>query len=422
MTETPVRVRTLRQRAGLAAGSLTASLSRRLGRGGGSTIGGRVSLAVAPDLLARLAEGRRVALVSATNGKTTTTRMLAAALAHLGEVAHNDSGANLPPGLVAALAAKPAATVAALEIDEQHLRIAATAVRPAVVVLLNLSRDQLDRVSEVRKVAERWHTVVAELPPTATVVANADDPLVAWAAGEAVRVQWVSAGVRWTEDSTGCPRCGELLRREAGSWSCSECGLARPTPQWTLCHDVLRGPDGLDHKVIIGLPGAVNRINAAFATAAAHVLGVPVEVALRACADVRSVAGRYAVVPVAGRSLRLLLAKNPAGWGEMLDLIDAGPSPLVLAVNARAADGRDTSWLWDVPFERLAGRDVTVTGDRRLDIAVRLHYAGVAYRVAGDVEAAVRGLPDGAAADVVANYTALHDILRTHQERSSVGG
>ncbi len=418
MTDTASRRLTVRELAGVRSGALAAQLSRSLGRGGGSTIGGRVSLAVSPGLLASLAVGRQCVLVSATNGKTTTTRMLAAALAQLGPVAHNDTGANLPAGVLAALASRPEAMVAALEVDEQHLGVVAAAVRPRVVVLLNLSRDQLDRVGEVGKVAQRWHAVVSALPAGSTVVANADDPLVAWAAEGAPDLRWVSAGARWTQDATGCPRCGELLRRADGEWSCPGCGLDRPRPDWALHGSVLRDPEGTDHEVVIGLPGEVNRINAAYATAAAAVLRVPVQDALRACAGVRSVAGRYAVVPVAGRSLRLLLAKNPAGWGEMLDLIEGGTSPLILSVNARAADGRDTSWLWDVPFERLAGRRITVTGDRRLDIGVRLHYAGIEVTVADDVEAAARTLPDGGAADVVANYTALHDILRTHGERA----
>ena len=192
-------------------GAATGGLSRRLGRGGGSVVGGRAILAVDPDALHRLARGRLVALVSGTNGKTTTTSLLRTALATSGPVVTNVLGANLPPGLAAALAAGPAGAPAALEVDEAWLGRVVQETEPRAVALLNLSRDQLDRNNEVRQLASSWRRTLAARPDT-VVVANADDPLVVWGAGCAPDVRWVGAGQPWTLDASGCPSCGGRIR------------------------------------------------------------------------------------------------------------------------------------------------------------------------------------------------------------------
>jgi CobQ-like glutamine amidotransferase family enzyme/UDP-N-acetylmuramyl tripeptide synthase len=379
-----------RRRGALAARAAVAvgSTSRRLRLGSGSVVGGRVGLRIDPGLLERLAAGRAVALVSGTNGKTTTTRLLAAAAqAQHGAVATSDAGANLPAGVVAALAAQPAGP-AVLEVDEAHLPAVADAVRPSAVVLLNLSRDQLDRVAEVRALATRWRAAAARLGE-AVVVANADDPLVVWAALPAHHVVWVAAGLRWRADAGGCPSCaGRIVHRDDG-WGCPTCGLSRPDPDVAVEDSAVRWRDGRVDELVLALPGRHNVANAAMALAAAPVLGIDRAVAATAMAAVREVAGRYTVVDVDGVGVRLLLAKNPAGWGELLDLL-AGPArPVVLGINAEVADGRDPSWLWDVAFERLAGRLVLATGRRALDLSVRLRHAGIEHRVVPDQRAAV---------------------------------
>lgn len=412
-----------RTRGAVLVGRAAAGASRALGRGGGSVIGGRAVLALAPGALTELAADLSCVLVSGTNGKTTSTRLLAAALAEEGPVVSNVEGANMPAGLVGALARRPpGARRAALEVDEPHLPAVAAAVRPSAVVLLNLSRDQLDRVSEVARVAARWRAALTGQPPP-VVVANADDPLVAWAADPAPEVVWVGAGQTWTADSSLCPWCHAPLARPEGRWRCTTCGRARPDLAWALqtgdgAAPRVCGPGGLAEPLGLALPGRANAANAVMALACAQRLGVPPEAALRRLRDVASVAGRYAVVRIDGRyPVRLLLAKNPAGWGELFDVLSPAPAPVVVAINARAADGRDPSWLWDVPFERLAGRQVVATGDRRRDLAVRLLYAGVAHTVRADpwADGGPDGLTGGAPVDVVANYTAFHDLLRrTH--------
>ncbi|MDT7613074.1 MAG: hypothetical protein QOF00_521 [Pseudonocardiales bacterium] len=393
----------------VGAGSMAGRVSRRLGLGAGAIIGGRVALALDPSVLTRLAAGRRVVLVSGTNGKTTTSHLLAAALRTAGPVAHNGSGANMPDGAVAALMAGRNAPVAVIEVDELHLAAVAAAVRPAVVVLLNLSRDQLDRGSEVRAVAASMADAIGAHTDTA-VVANAEDPSMVGVVAGSTATTWVSAGGRWSGDATGCPRCGEALRRSPGEsgWSCG-CGLARPDPEWTVAAaTVLNGERAI--PVRLQLPGEFNVGNAAMAIAAASLMGVEPYRAAAAMTQLTEVAGRYAVVTHRGRRLRLLLAKNPAGWAETLPLLD-DRRPLLLVVNAREADGRDTSWLWDVPFEDLAPRRVVVAGDRAADVGVRLTYAGIEHTTVADPLVAVQLVPAGAV-DVVANYTAFTQLRR----------
>jgi UDP-N-acetylmuramyl tripeptide synthase len=400
----PARTR-LAARLGLA----TAALSRHLGRGDGTVIGGRVSLAVDRDALARLAAGRWVALVSGTNGKTTTTRLLTAALATRGPVVTNPQGSNLPPGLVAGLSRREPGVTAALEVDEGWLGVAARSLAPAVVVLLNLSRDQLDRVAEVRAIAERWRVAVAATPG-AHVVANVDDPLVTWAAAAARTVTWVGAGQPWRADASGCPSCGERIVFEGEGWSCPTCGFTRPEPAvWVEGNDLV-GPTGR-FPIKLSLPGRANRANAAMAATAAGIAGVSPEAALVAMTTTADVDGRYRRTVVQGVPARLLLAKNPAGWLEVFDMLEPSPAPVVVVINARIADGRDPSWLWDVPFERLAGRVVAASGERSRDLAVRLQYAGVEHRRIDDPLQAVAALAPGPV-DVAANYTALRDLTR----------
>jgi len=403
----------VRTRLAAGAGLAVAGLSRRVGAGEGSVIGGRVLLAVDPGALERLAAGRTIALVSATNGKTTTTRMLAAALENRGPVVTNSTGANLMSGLVTTLARGPsgADAPAVLEVDEGLLPKAVAGLHPSVVLLLNLSRDQLDRIGEVRIHAQRWRAALEGAPST-TVVANADDPLVVWASGLARRVTWVGTGQRWRLDAYSCPNCGEKIEwADDGSWACSNCTLARPTPHLLLDGDDVVLADGRRLRLSLQLPGWPNRANAVMAAAGAEVLGVDVAAALTAVGGVTHVAGRYQVVSVGGVRVRLLLAKNPAGWAEALDLIRPAPMPVVVGINARIPDGRDPSWLWDVPFERLRGRLVIATGDRGRDLAVRLRYAGVEHRFVEGYVDAVRatGAVD---LDLAANYTSFQDARR----------
>jgi UDP-N-acetylmuramyl tripeptide synthase len=346
-------------------------------------------------------------------------------------VVSNDTGANMPAGHVAALVGAPDAPLAVLEVDEGYLGRCITETAPEVVVLLNLSRDQLDRIAEVRMLVDRWRTALGALASGGTgdvatlVVANADDPMVAWAAAPAPEVRWVGAGQVWHEDAVGCPACGGRIEFAVdGAWACDRCDFARPEVAADVVGDELVLADGTRHRLVVGLPGQFNRANAAMAAvAAAAVLDRRgeggLETALGRLDGVTEVAGRFSTITRSGRRVRLLLAKNPAGWTAIFDLLDetGDPAgPVVLSVNARTADGFDTSWLWDVPFERLAGRAVVATGERRLDLGVRLRYAGVDHAVVDGPLAAIDHAAAGAASgrplEFLGNYTAFADLRR----------
>jgi UDP-N-acetylmuramyl tripeptide synthase len=371
-------------------------------------VGGRAILAVDPHALGRLAAGHPVALVSGTNGKTTTTSLLRVALTTAGPVVTNALGANLPPGLAAALAAGPPDAAAALEVDEAWLGRVVDATGPRAVGLLNLSRDQLDRNNEVRQLAATWRSTLAGRAGT-VVVANADDPLVVWGAGEAPTVLWVGAGQPWTLDASGCPRCGGRIHFGEAGWSCTQCDLRRPSLDVRLDGATVVGPGERRVDLELSLPGRANRANAAMALTLAGVLGADPWRAAAAMSGVAEVMGRYARVHVDGREARLLLAKNPAGWVEVFDVLRAPPLPVVVVINARVADGRDPSWLWDLPFERLAGRLVVASGERSRDLAVRLRYAGVDHLHQPDPVMAIvaAGAPS---VEVVANYTSFQAL------------
>jgi lipid II isoglutaminyl synthase (glutamine-hydrolysing) len=375
-------------------------LSRVTVKGSGTVIGGRVGLAISPQLLTSLARGRTVALVSGTNGKTTTTAMMVAGWQD--DVATNATGSNMPEGHVAALAASSSAN-AVLEVDEAWLARVAQATSPRVVVLLNLSRDQLDRANEVRQLAERWRTLFGELKG-ATVIANANDPLVVYATEAAPDVAWCDVPTPWNTDAVSCPKCTLPLHFSSDRWW-SDCGFAKPSaPAVTLNGELtVKGtPLALD----LSLPGSFNEANAAMALGALSYLGVNLTAALQRINALSSVAGRFSAREWRGHRLRLLLAKNPAGFSAMLEAIAPDNNDVWVAINARVADGRDPSWLYDVPFELLRGHRVYCFGERRLDLASRLEYGGVDYVVVHD-DAQLPAAHD--VIDVLANYTAFQE-------------
>ena len=399
--------------AAVAVGRLAGSLSRRTGRGRGSTLPGRVALRLQPELLRRLAAGRTLVLVSGTNGKSTTSRYLAAALSTRGRVLTNEAGSNMRGGLATTLmSARSPAVPVVLETDEQVLATSVGELAPRVVVLLNLTRDQLDRTGEVTGHVRAWAAALRQVP-RAVVVANADDPLVCAAVlaarPDGADVRWVAAGQPWRRDCPLCPVCGAAWSGGEQEWACGQCGFARPHPAWRLVDDRLQAPAAPGVRLQLALPGRANLANAAMALAAAWELGTPLEAASAAVQTVSEIGGRYRTHDHEGRTVRLLLAKNPAGWAEVLTQLTDGDEELVVAVNARGADGADTSWLWDVPFEPLRGRAVVAAGEHSADVSLRLLYAGITHTREPDPLCALRHLP-GRSVTVVANYTAFAEV------------
>jgi lipid II isoglutaminyl synthase (glutamine-hydrolysing) len=376
-------------------------------------IGGLVAMTLDRSILRQLGAGRRTVVVTGTNGKSTTTRMTAAALSTLGPVATNAEGANMDAGLVAALAAHRDAGLAALEVDEMHVPHVLDAVDAAVLVLLNLSRDQLDRVGEINVIERTLRAGLAGHPQT-VVIANCDDVLMTSAAYDSPNVVWVAAGGAWANDSISCPRSGEVIVRDKGHWYSTGADFKRPTPHWWFGPedgDTLYGPDGLALPMRLALPGSVNRGNAAQAVAAAVALGADPAAAVAAVSSVDEVAGRYRTVRIGAHQARMLLAKNPAGWQEALSMVDKHAAGVVISVNGQIPDGEDLSWLWDVRFEHFDDTAVVAAGERGTDLAVRLGYAGVRHTLVHDTVAAIASCPPGRV-EVVANYTAFLQLQR----------
>ena len=396
--------------AATVAGGLASRASRLVGRGTGIAIRGQVMLKVDPRAMAKLLAGRRIAMVSGTNGKTTTTHLLAAsvrnAIGNDERLVHNADGANLHSGITSALSGKPQADIAILETDERVVADVVRLGKPEVLVLLNFSRDQLDRHHEIKALARAWRNALIEAGDEGPiVVANADEPLVVWAAERARQTVWVDTASTWVQDAALCPECGGTLLRQVtdsgNTWSCRDCALAEPAADYRVVGEKISTPDGRLWDPQLQVPGKFNISNAACALAAAGLFGIDPQTAIGGMQTVTSPAGRFGTAHFGSTTARLLLAKNPAGWAEALPLVQT--DTVILAIDSAAADGRDVSWLWDVEYEQLAGRRVIATGPRAQDLAVRLTYAEVEHSCVPDLGDAVLGHREPV--DIVATYT-----------------
>ena len=446
----------------LWAGKVAIAALRFSGRGA-STLPGRLALRLDPTLIGALARRLRrgSAVVTGTNGKTTTATMLAAGAASAGRrIAHNRTGANLASGVATALIAATgwaggARDQAVAEVDEASMPAVCRAMRPRVAVVTNFFRDQLDRYGELQTAVALVRRGLAAMPAGGVAVLNADDPLVA-ALGDSeatAHLTHLYFGVETDlpddpgeapSDAAHCPRCGRPFRYEArhyahlGRYACEGCGLRRPTPEVALVsleerwgerdsaargapawHLGLRTPAGpLEFDLASG--GLYNVYNALAAAAGALAMGVAPEPLSNALSAFRSSFGRMEAVPVAGRTALLALVKNPVGLSEVLRTLARDPDPnkgVLIAINDRYADGRDVSWLWDADVERLAGVPLSVvvaSGARAEDMALRLKYAGVStdlVTLVPDLEAAlqrgIEAVPPGSTLYVLPTYTAM---------------
>jgi UDP-N-acetylmuramyl tripeptide synthase len=428
---------------GIAAARAAARLSRLVGAGGGTTVPGKVISALDPTALDRLA--RRLplgcVLVSATNGKTTTSAMAREILAPRVRLAHNASGANLVSGVTSTLLAAKSAELGLFEVDEAALPEIARRARPRVVCLGNLFRDQLDRYGELEHLAQRWRETAQDLPPEAILVVNGDDPQVGDLARErpgslvfGLDDPRHSAGeLQHAADSKWCLRCGQPYEYAAayvghlGSYRCPACGHGRPELDIVAREIELRGLDGLDftlgtpngvERVRLAVPGLYNVYNALAAASLAIALGTSLEEVKYGLERFGAAFGRFERIAIGERTLLLLLVKNPAGANEAIRTLVAGGGPrlAVLALNDAIADGRDVSWIWDVDWEPLlAGLErVVVTGERAAELALRCKYGGFpaeAIEVVPSLERALdRGLeltPPGSDLVLLPTYTAM---------------
>jgi UDP-N-acetylmuramyl tripeptide synthase len=444
--------------AKVAASRAIGAASRASGRGGGTTLPGRVLLRLQPDAIARLGAGLDdgATIVSATNGKTTTAAMIAALLEADGRrPVHNRAGSNMTWGVATALL-EQCGHEGLFEVDEAWLPRVAAELEPATIVLGNLFRDQLDRYGEIEALADEWAKTVAERSGRTAFVLNADDPLIADLgrdADERPREGVVYFGIddeaqalpelQHAFDAKHCRRCGHpysyarAFVGHLGHYSCPNCGARRPRPQVAATRIELRGMDGSrstvrtpagEIELELPLPGLYNVYNALAAVATGLRLGVAPERIAAALGELRAAFGRVETIVVAGKPVSILLIKNPAGANEVLRTLrleaEGEPIDLWIGLNDRIADGRDVSWIWDADFELLASgvRRVVCAGTRAPEMALRLKYAGwpaASIEVVPEVEASLDHAVAAAPGRVFAlpTYTALLELRKLLAKR-----
>jgi lipid II isoglutaminyl synthase (glutamine-hydrolysing) len=388
----------------VAAARAAGALSRRTGRGG-TSLPGKLLMRLEPHAIARLSARLRrgSAVISATNGKTTTAAMVAGILERAGaRLVHNRAGANMAGGVATALLDGPRdADTGLFEVDEFWLGQVVDELRPRALLLANLFRDQLDRYGELDTIADRWAQVAATTD--AALVLNADDPTVADLGRSASSTYFgveddsmALAEMQHASDATHCRRCGAPYVYDAvylghlGRYHCESCGATRPEPQVAARAITLQGvrgarftlstPDG-QRDIALRLPGLYNVYNALGAAALSMQLGATLDQVAAGLAAVSPAFGRAETLRVGGRELSILLIKNPAGANEVLRtlVLEDGEHDLLCVLNDNVADGRDVSWVWDADFEVLAPRvrRATCSGTRAAEMALRLKYAGM---------------------------------------------
>jgi len=442
--------------AEIAAARAVAGLSRLVGAGGGTTVPGKLISRLDPGAIDRLAARlpAGAAVLSATNGKTTTAAMAAEILRPAHRLAHNGSGANLVSGVASTLLAANGAELGLFEVDEAALPEVVRRVRPRVVCLGNLFRDQLDRYGELELVAARWRDAVGGLPEDAALVVNGDDPVVDHLAEAHARStvfglddpRLARPSLQHAADSKYCVRCGHPYDYAAayvghlGDYRCPNCGHARPpldvAARGIELHGLERAefdlvtPEGT-RRVELALPGLYNVYNAVAAAALARALGAPLDDIASGLGRFSAAFGRFERIPAGDKRILLLLVKNPAGANEAVrTLVDGGaPRLAVIALNDAIADGRDVSWIWDVDFEVLLGSldRLVASGSRAAELALRFKYGGLAeerIEIEPDLSRALdRGLaltPAGGELVVLPTYTAMLELQRIVADRGLV--
>jgi len=400
----------------LAIARAIRGLIRIRGRSGGTTLPGRVLIRLRPDAVERLADRipAGTIVVSSTNGKTTTAAMISSILDEAGwSVLHNKAGSNMHWGIATALLDSSGLadrSIGLFEVDEAWVSRLAPALTPKLVVLGNLFRDQLDRYGELERLSDEWAEMVGRLDSDCQVALCADDPAIADLASSLppdLEPTWFGledrehalSEVPHAFDAKYCRRCGGRYRYDLiflghlGHYRCEQCGHARPSPiQISARRIELEGLDGSEFelatpdgesRVELPLPGLYNVYNALAAAAAASALGVSLEHTIRGIGRTAAVFGRSERLTLDSGELALLLIKNPTGANEVLrTLVEesnrSDQMDLWIGLNDRIADGRDVSWVWDADFEALSGlvRNVTCSGTRAPEMAVRLKYAG----------------------------------------------
>lgn len=388
----------------LLTGKLVAKVAKFKGRVG-STWPGHIALKADKAFIRKaIAKNQhlKIVLVAGTNGKTTTTKALAHIL-DLNEVSviTNNAGANLLNGLASTLVLKSdlrgniQEKCLIFEVDENSLPLVLDEIpNPSAIILLNLFRDQLDRYGEVNSTAEKWKKALRKLNDITLVVANADDPQIAYITSFATNKLYFTIDNNFKKqqvlshavDSTTCPNCNNPLIYSAisyshlGNYRCSSCDFVSPKAKQYIFTTSLLGTYN-----IYNLTSAI--------LVADKIFGVLPFASIQTLKNFKPAFGRQEIVEVEGKRVMFLLSKNPTGFNESLKVaIENKSSSLLLLLNDRIPDGRDISWIWDVDFEILqeSNLKIFVSGDRAYDMANRLLFANVTHEVFENFEEAYK--------------------------------
>ncbi|SFG50743.1 UDP-N-acetylmuramyl tripeptide synthase [Desulfotomaculum arcticum] len=391
-------------------------MSKITGKGRGSSLPGMLALRVYPDILQHYKSqtGRGAIMITGTNGKTTTSNMLAGALEHAGhKIVNNREGANLLTGVVTSFIKFSSVTgrvncdYAVLEVDEAAFPVVTKWIQPRIVIITNFFRDQLDRYGELDTTISKVVEALKKLSAGTQLVLNSDDPLVARIAAETgykttyygIRpTAEISGRVSYSREAKFCPFCGEALvyaiyiYSQLGDYKCLKCGFARPVPdiEATAVQHYQAGTVGAavrsgSSKWRLELPvqGLYNLYNGLAAFTASTMLGLKPDIIIASLNQYSPATGRMETFKYKDKKAVLALVKNPTGFNQALAGLLEGDEEqdLLIAINDNDADGRDISWLWDVDFEILMEqqerfRRFICTGQRAEDMAVRLKYAG----------------------------------------------
>ena len=428
---------------------LSRFILRKLGKGG-TNVPGRVALAIDPHVLGKLAKGVTTIIVTGTNGKTTTSRMIERSLEESGyRFFANKSGANMLSGITAefamhsGLGGKNKYPYALIECDEAAFKTVSKYVDAKCVVVTNVFRDQLDRYGEVTHTLNSILTGIKN-SPNAVVCINADDSLSVSMKDEipnkvvfyGVETEIYKNRVEEVSDAPYCIKCKTeyvydyITYGHLGGFRCPNCGYHRPQTEVSVEKVLESTPDsstillnlnGSEYQATINLPGGYNIYNATATAATGYVLGIKNETIIDALSSFECGFGRMEKFTVNGTDIRMILIKNPAGCNQVLNFLsnNTTPSLFVVALNDRFADGTDISWIWDVDFEKLNQisdklTEIWVTGRRADDMAMRFKYAGIPVnkiKVMKDYEQLIdAATKQQAPVYMMPTYTAMLDI------------
>lgn len=410
----------LRTRVAIFFGKLVSLISTTFRLGAGATWPGEIALRISPRILRIVsANAPHIILVAGTNGKTTTVKMIETILVHQGlRVVHNASGANLDNGLVSAFLTDMNSDYYIFEVDEATLPNILKDISPEIIVLMNLFRDQLDRYGEVDTIAEKWLVALSGLERQTRVIINADDPHLAFIGSKLTgKVKYFGLEdpslflpkMQHATDTIYCPNCGARLTfagvyfSHLGRWACGNCSFVPPKEDVTV------------QDFTSPIEGIYNKYNTLASALTTETLGINKTDIRDALTHFTPAFGRMETVVVSGRRIKILLSKNPTGFNESLRTVASSrdKGPVLLALNDRIPDGRDVSWIWDVDFEHYRNfSNYFVSGDRVLDMAVRLKYAEIHPTIIHDVTEALSRVEKNEVLWILPTYSAMLDIRK----------